>query len=272
MPSRKRKRTVEDTGLLSRTKNTTLFQQYFDNTTVKFNRLIVREMGEPKWYSMKKKELVSVIVLDMHVCTIQRFVRSCISNSREREYMFEKLKGEKCPITLEPINDIPVRNRYVHTGYWFDREKLADFLHTSCDFVHPVTRIELVHQDILEIDPSLIEIYNNRTVIRASMVSRIETVQCIENELEDIYREMIDMAYYTPSRNEFNVNLTYSEVQFEECYKDLLSIDKDRCIIVLKSLPDLLEADTYTGMYISRKRGKELKALVNEFISRANDE
>lgn len=269
---RKRKRESDETVFLSRTRSTDLYRQYFENTTVKSTRAIVKEMGVVKWYSMKKGQLVSIVVLDIYARRIQRFFRTRGSNIRERVDMFSGLEKEKCPITLELIKDIPISNRYTHSNHWFDRENLAAFLRVSCDFVHPVTRVAFTENDIIDIDPSMLTLFNDRLAVRSAMVSRIEMVQCIENELEDIFKEMIDMAYYTQSRREFDANLMFSEIQFEECFKDLLGIDRDRCIVVLKSLPDLINVDSYKGMYLSRKRGKELRTLVKDFIWRTTDE
>lgn len=269
---RKRKRESDETVFLSRTRSTDLYRQYFENTTVKSTRVTVKEMGVVKWYSMKKGQLVSIVVLDIYARRIQRFFRTRGSNIRQRVAMFSGLEQEKCPITLELIKDIPMSNRYTHSNHWFDRENLAEFLRVSCDFVHPVTRVAFTENDIIDIDPSMLTLFNDRLAVRSAMVSRIEMVQCIENELEDIFKEMIDMAYYTQSRREFDANLMFSEVQFEECFKDLLGIDRDRCIVVLKSLPDLIDVDSYKGMYLSRKRGKELRTLVKDFIWRTIDE
>lgn len=272
MNPRKRKRENDETVLLSRARNTGFYRQYFENTTVKSTRTIVRGMGVEKWYSMKKGQLVSIVVIDIYARRIQRFFRTRGSNVKERLEMFNGLEKETCPITLELITDIPLHNRYTHSNHWFDKKSLAEFLRVSYDFVHPVTRVPFTIKDIVDIDPSMLDMFNNRLAVRAAMVSRIEMVQCIENELEDIYKDMIDMAYFTQSRREFDANLMFSEVQFEECFKDLFSIDKDRCIVVLKSLPDLINGDSYDGVYLSRKRGKELRTLVKEFIWRTTEQ
>ncbi len=272
MGTRKRKRGTDEPVLLSRARTTGLYLQHFDTSTVKSTRAIVRDMGVDKWYSMKKGQLVSYVVLDIYARRIQRFFRTRGCSVKERIDVFRGLEKETCPITLELIRDIPLQNRYTHSNHWFDKRSLASFLRVSCDFVHPVTRVEFTMNDIIDIDPSMLDLFKNRSEVRAEMVSRIEMVQCIENELEDIFKEMIDLAYYTQSRREFDANLMFSEVQFEECFKDLLRIDRDRCVVVLRSLPDLIDGDSYRGVYLSRKRGEDLRTLVKDFIWRTTED
>jgi len=236
------------------------------------SRCIVRDMGETKWYAMKKQPLVSIIVLDILVRRLQRFFKTKGGNIKSRERLFQNLKNEICPITLTPILDLPIRDRYWNSNYWFDRKSLSEFLRNSCDFVHPVTRIEFTLQDVMDIDESLKDLFENRERIRSSLVSQMENIQCVENELEDIFIQMIDMAYLAQTGREFNVVMTYSEVQFEECFNDLLRMDRGRCIMALKSLPGLLERNTSSMYGISRRREDELKQLVNEFLFRVNPE
>jgi len=260
------------TKALSNTKSTSLYVHMNTKHTVKSSRCIVRDMGETKWYAMKKQPLVSIIVLDILVRRLQRFFKTKGGNIKSRERLFQNLKNEICPITLTPILDLPIRDRYWNSNYWFDRKSLSEFLRNSCDFVHPVTRIEFTLQDVMDIDESLKDLFENRERIRSSLVSQMENIQCVENELEDIFIQMIDMAYLAQTGREFNVVMTYSEVQFEECFNDLLRMDRGRCIMALKSLPGLLERNTSSMYGISRRREDELKQLVNEFLFRVNPE
>lgn len=275
MPDSKRRRTGEHpivSRALVNTRDTPLYRRRFYLHTVKSARLGARIIGATKWYTMKKNALISIIVLDDLVRRIQRFFRTRGGSVRDRAAMIDGLKGEMCPITLGPISDLSIQNRYWHSNTWFDREGLVQFLRISCDFIHPVTRVAFTREDVNRIDSSLMVLYDSRLSLRSAMVSQMETIQCVENELEDIFKEMIDMACVTPTRNEFNVIMSYSENKFEECFKDLVRMDKERCILALKSLPDLIEGDAYTRVYISRKRGNELRELVREFIYRVNYE
>ena len=274
MPPRKRRRTDDKKSFLDvpflanarfRAKDTSLYTHRSRQHTVKTARSAAKTIGERKWYSMKKNDLVISIVIDEMARKIQRLFKTRGQNIHARESMHRGLRGETCPITLSPISELPIHNRYLHSNCWFDRESLAVYLRTSCDFVHPVTRVKFTLEDIKSIDTTLVLLFENRESLRSCIVSRIETIQCIENELEDIFSEMIEMASSTPTRNEFNVSMSYSEVQFEQCFRDLVTIDRGRCILALKSLPDLLR-----GAYISRKRTKALRELVKEFIFRAN--
>jgi len=273
MPVNKRRRVGEHpaiTRALSNTKGTALYVHMLRKHTVKSARCMVRAMGETKWYAMKKNSLVSIIVLDILVRRLQRFFKTKGGDVKAREKLFQDSKNEVCPITLTPILELPIRDRYWNSNYCFDRKSLSEFLRGSCDFVHPVTRIEFTIHDVMEIDESLGDLFENREQIRSSLVSRMENIQCVENELEDIFIQMIDVACLAQTRREFNVVMTYSEVQFEECFNDLLRMDRGRCIIALKSLPDLLQRNTPSLFGISRRRERELKELVNEFLFRAD--
>lgn len=253
---------------------TKLFQYLHKRHTVQTSRVIVRDLHETKWYRMNKCELISVIAMDTFIRRIQRFYKTRGKSVRDRCELFGGLRGITCPITLIEIEDIPIRDRFLHANQWYDRKSLSDFLRISCDFVSPVTRVEFTLVDVLNIDESLLELYNKRESIRKGIVDRLELIQGVENELEDIFKEMIEMACVTPTRGEFNVIMTYSEIQFEQSYKDLMKLDKDRCIMALTSLPDLLEDNSfnrYSYIDISRKRKKELKELVREFIYKANN-
>jgi hypothetical protein len=271
MPVGKRRRVGEHpvvSAALSRCRETSLFVQQFQRQTVKTARLQVRGTGNKGWYSMKKTNLVCTVVLDIFVKRIQRFVRTRGGNVRKRRAILSGFEGDACSITLTPIADLPVRNRYCSSNHWFDRESLVRYLKTSCDFVHPVTREPFTLEDVQRIDTGLVPIFENRRALRSGLVNRMENIQCVENELEDIFKEMIDVACSTSSRREFNLTMSYSEVQFEECFKDLVHLDRGRCMMALKSLPALIRRDEYTTAYLSRKRDKELKELVREFIYR----
>ena len=267
----KRKRETEpSTTLISRAmtnaKLTLLYSTEFSTHTVKSARPIARRIGTKNWYSMKKPSLVSLIVLEEMARRIQRFVRTKGQNVRDRG-----LEKEFCPITMAPMSSISRRDRFFHSNSWFDRNKLVEFIRMSCDFVHPVTRVEFTREDIKRLDRSLLFLYDKKEETRSSIVSQIETIQCLENELEEIFREMIDMACVTPTRNEFNIIMTYSEFKFEECFKDLARIDRGRCIVVLKSLPGLMDRDRYARALIPKTRAKELKEFINEFMYRARN-
>ncbi len=272
MAAGKRRRSGEHptvARMLASVKGTSTFASQLRRHTVSRARARVRELGERRWYSMKKAGLVAFLVLDALARRIQRFARTRGGNVRRRREMFRGLEEERCAITLASLSDIPVRHRYRNGRSWFDRRSLSRYLRTSCDFVHPVTRVGLTRNEVVDIDAALGPFFENRHAFRTQMVSRMETLQCVENELEDVFREMIEMACVAPTRREFHVTMSYCEVQFEQCFQDLLRLDAGRCVVALKSLPDLIEGDPVLATQLPTRRRRELRELVGEFVCRA---
>lgn len=270
MSIRKRKRSSEEPFIskaIVNVRETGEYRHQFNVRKVQPSKKIVREMGTERWYSMKKRDLISLITLDILVKRIQRLFKTKGGNIKRRNLLTNGLDEYVCPITLEKINDIPIKDRYLHSNYWFDRKSLSGFMRSTCDFIHPVTRKEFTEYDIINIDPNLILIYKHRDSIRSSIVSQITNVQCIENELESIFKEMIETACLSITRNDFNVDLSFSEAHFRESFNDLKRLDRGRCILVLKSLPDLINGDDYVARHIPKRRRIILNQIVKEYIS-----
>lgn len=241
-------------GSVTRISNTTIYKS-LDYMNVKSARFITRNLGYRGWSSEKRRTLLSVIVLDISARMIQSIFKKWMVTTTQI-----------CPITLTKMSKIHPMNRYFHTNTWFDIRELIDFMRVTCDFIHPVTRVEFTKEDINEIDPSLLVLFNSRKMIRSSMASDLQNIQSIENEMEDFFLEIIETAYTTEHFKEFRLIFRHWRDKISECFSDLMYIDPDRCRLALKSLYDLIPNGPYLHVYMSRNRKILIQHMIDHYI------
>lgn len=242
------------TGSIKRISHTNMYRGV-DHMNLNDSRRICRELGYSMWSSSKRSVLLSVIVIDISTRIIQRTMKSWIQNHKNI-----------CPISFTPMSQIHPSNRYFHTNTWFDKIQLSEFIESTCDFVHPVTRVEFTEQDVKQIDPELLTLFNSRLSIRGSMRIDMENIQSIENEMEDFFSEIVETAYTTEDFKEFKIVAKHWNDQLAECFWDLLHIDTDRCRLAIKSLYDRIPTGPYSYVYMSYNRKRIMQMMIQEYI------
>lgn len=216
----------------------------YSNMTIAAAKEVNRRIGTTKWYRLNKDALVAIIVLNKFADKIQAFFKDRVMMHHERV----------CPISLVPMSEIPSNCRFKHSNAWFNKELLALHMSRSSDFVNPVTRVEFREEDVLEIDPELIEKFRNREELRSSLTEDLAIIQSVENELEDVFQCMVEAAQQIRSRMEFTIVFDSLSEDFQECHNDLIGLDNDRSKLTLKSLGDVIRGDPNCPVRMSRKR------------------
>lgn len=136
----------------------------------------------------------------------------------------------------------------------------------TSDFVNPVTRVEFREEDILRIDPGLLEQFKNRKELRSAIAHDMAMVQSVENELEEVFQNMVEAAEVIPSRMEFRIVFDNLSPDFHQCLDDLVEIDIDRANLAIKSLRDLIAGDPNNPVRMSRKREVILRHFLDSQV------
>lgn len=234
-------------GAVVRCKRTKAFADAYRVTTLVAAREMNRKLGTPKWYCLGKSNLVAHLVVNRSAETIQRFLRRRRRRRRQADGV--------CPISLVPVSQIPLKRRFRHLNTCFDTKFLALHMVTTSDFANPVTRVEFREEDVRRIDPGLIEHFRNRKRMRASLKEDMAIAASVENEMEDVFHDMVDAAREIPSKMEFRMVFDDLAQDFQQCHADLVEIDRDRSSLALKSLGDFIRGDPgRRAVHMSKKR------------------
>lgn len=261
MPKRKRQKDDHVEAIIPRAmmkcKNTKTYQIVFANSNVHDAKTIVRKMGNPKWYSLKKKNLVSFITLDIFARRITKIMRKninlnyCIDGVSDlirtlvktREHPMEDNR-ERCPITMDYITDIEKGDIFQHGKTYFNAKSLVDYLNDSYDFKNPVTGIQFLRKDIDTLQRQtgcrdLLTTYLSRERNRTSLTNEMNHFIIYERELEENFSQIINVSG-TPI---FFIVLSESEGIIHQTIRDMFTINEDRAEIVLKSLLSMVKGD-----------------------------
>lgn len=263
-------RLVRDAAV--RCKRTKAYAHLYSALTLVVARRANRRIGTTGWYRMNKDALVATVVLHQLARRIQRCFRKYASpaddddsgcdGSDEDHDLLSGGGAQVCPLSLVPISEIHRKHRYVHSNTCFNREFLAQHMSITSDFINPVTRVEFAEEDVLRIDPTLVEQFRNRKELRHSLVEDMAMVQSVENELEEVFQDMVEAAQEIPSRREFRIVFDNLSEDFQERHDDLVEIDRDRSRLTLKSLESAIRGDPAHPVHISRKR----EAILRNFL------
>ncbi|CAN0562176.1 unnamed protein product [Ectocarpus sp. 12 AP-2014] len=215
-----------------------------------------RRIGTANWYRLKKDALVATIVLHHFAEEIQRFFRHVVVTTHDRD---DDTNTAVCPISLKPVAEIPCTHRFRHGNIWFNKEILAQYMRKTSDFINPVTRVELREEDVLRIDPGLINQYQHRKELVACMAEDMALVQSVENELEEVFQDMVEAAQEIPTRMEFRIVFDNLAEDFQQCHGDLIELDRERSVLTMKSLGDLVDGDPTRRVHMSKKRERILR-------------
>ncbi|CAM9109581.1 unnamed protein product [Ectocarpus sp. 12 AP-2014] len=240
-----------------RCKLTQAFSSVHGATTIARAKLANRRLGTTKWYRLNKEALVAVIVLNHFARKIQRLFKHVVAT----KHVLSRGDSDagRCPISLVPMSDIPRGHRFTHCNIWFNRQVLAQHMYKTNDFINPVTRVEFHEKDVAEIDPGLIDRFRRRKELRACLAEDMAMVQSVENELEEVFQDMVEAAQEIPSRAEFRIVFDNLAGDFQECHADLIELDRDRSVLVLKSLGDIICGDPTQPVHMSKKRERILR-------------
>jgi len=247
-------------GSTKRISNTNIYRS-LDYLNVKSARKLARGVGYTRWFSAKRYPLLSVVVIRISATIIQKFMKSWFENSK---YI--------CPISFIPMTQIPLKYRYFHTNTWFDKRQLSEFIDVTCDFTHPLTRVEFTEEDVVQINPSLVTLFNSRVSIRSAIKMDMETIQSLENEMEQIFSEIIKTAYTTENFSEFRLLFGHWHDKLSECFWDLYQLDIDRCTMAIKSLTDFIPAGPYLYVYMSYNRKRLMEAMIRGYMVQIDSE
>lgn len=242
-------------------KKTTIYSSAYHVMTLASAKQVNRRIGTAKWYRLNKDALVAILVLNQFAEKIQKFFKHVVTIG---DNTCADSNSKVCPISLVPMSDIPYRYRFKHCDTWFNREFLAQHMRRTSDFINPVTRVEFHEEDVLKIDPCLIKQFRNRKELRAGLAEDMAMVQSVENELEDVFKTMVEAAQEIPSRMEFRQVFDNLAEDFQECLDDLIELDRGRSSLVLKSLPDIISGDPTRPMHMSKKRERILRQFVKD--------
>ena len=271
IPATKKKKIVRDNTpddlkvvqhAIDRCKNTNAYVSAYRAINIDSAKQITRRMGTAKWYRFNKDVLVSIIILNQFAEKIQRFFREVVVRRGRGEHHVEDL----CPISLVPMSSIPYSRRFKHSNTWFDKSSLIKHMLITSDFTHPVTRVEFGEEDVLKISPELMNHYRSRKQNRSSLHRIMEVIQHLENELEAIFKTMVEAAEEIPTRIEFRIVFNNLSEDFHECYDDLAMVDIDRATLTIKSLGDFIKGHPARPVIMSRKR----KRILKDFLSDQN--
>lgn len=248
-------------GATARCKHTNAYADAYNVFTLAAVKRMNRRIGTIKWYRLNKDALVATLVVNRFAKKIQKFFRDTVMvNDRDDDDDDTKCSSSKvCPISLVPMSEIPHGHRYRHTNTWFDRTFLAKHMSKTSDFINPVTRMEFREEDILKIDPALMKLYWNRKEIRATLAQDMAMVQSVENEMEEVFQIMVEAAEEIPSRREFRIVFDNLAEDFQECHGDLIELDRDRSVLALKSMGDVIRGDPNHPTIMSKKRERILR-------------
>ena len=267
-PAAKKKRLTRETTQAAhatiKCKETPTFAAAYDAMTLVSARQANKRIGTANWYRLKKDALVATIVLNHFAEKIQRFFRHVVVTTHDRDDF--NPSTAVCPISLKPIAEIPCGHRFRHGNIWFNREILAQYMRKTSDFINPVTRVELREEDILRIDPRLINQYKHRKELAACMAEDMAIVQSVENELEEVFQEMVEAAQKIPTRMEFRTVFDNLSQDFQECHRDLTGLDRARSVLTMKSLGDLVDGDPTRRIHMSNKRERILRHFLKTQI------
>jgi len=268
MPKRRRSRSIDEThesgnnamvqSAMRRSKKHYMYNFMFSQNTVVDLREMVRGYGQKGWYNLKKHNLVVVVVLNMCSSTISHFFRNIVKIARKRA-IDEAVRSADtvCPISLVPVSELLFP--YVHDKIVFSRDDLVTFFMSSYNFTNPITRREFTETEILRFgSPTLLDVFTNRVHLRIDAVYEIQHFSFLEVELENCIKRMVSMYHYHEQDLFDQIS-----VMLENTWKEMLELDKNRTLCVLKSMFDFI------NLYTVRRK-KWASVIVNDLISRSN--
>lgn len=238
MSSSKRLKLSPGDYMTRKTKHHPRYAEVVSNNSVTELRKEARSIGTKRWYSLKKTDLASSIVVHESACVVAKFFQNIVHCKRSRTYRSQALAGAQCPISLASISEMDFHDTYVHGGFVFSKEAVLEYIDTSVDFLNPITRTMMHYHDIQRLGcPYACEKYRNRVALRQKEVGAVQHFSFLEGEIENIMTGLLQDKYHYASCEDF----TRAMASFHQTWRAMKNIDRNRTICVLKSLKQLSE-------------------------------
>lgn len=258
--TKKRKRSIDETcsstfntcyqQSMRKTKLHPSYSDTYAHHTVPVLREMVRKIGNKKWYSLRKPNLVSVVMVYRSACVIEIFFKTVLQKHRDSVLETNIRDGSKCPMTLDLISDIDRSNIFVHDGVTFSKKELYEYMMVSVDFCNPITRKMMSYFDIERLslqnpvmvpgNLNILDKYNNRIYLRGLEVESIRDFSFWEIELDNLLIRLARL-YYDQGTEEFND----AYLKFHNTWTEMRRICRNRTLVILISLKQ--RADSFRG-------------------------
>jgi len=251
--------------VLSNVKKTVLYDVMYETHTIKSSILLSKYFQIKGISKFKKADIVATVVTNMFVNRIQKqFHRS------QRKLPCDYNEEDHCLISMEPLYEIPQRNRYTHSNCFFDKEQLALNMYKSSDFLHPITRVEFTIQEVITIDPNLENMFKNRIELQEIQSQNTNLVQNFENEMETLFNSMLAVVSEVSSNRELRITLDYLQDKFSQELENLIILDNDRARIMIKSFVLHTEKIQETSFSITQDRSDLILRILYKYALRTN--
>ena len=253
--TKKRKRSIDETcsstsnacyqQSMRKTKLHPGYYETYSSHTVPILREMVRKIGNKKWYSLRKPNLVSVLMMYRSACIIENFFKMVLQKHRDSVLETNIKDGSKCPITLDLVSEIDKNNIFVHDGVAFSKKELYEYIMISVDFCNPITRKMMSYFDIerlslLSDNLNILDKYKNRIYLRKIEVESIRDFSFWEIELDNLLIRLARL-YYDQGTEAFND----AYLKFHNTWVEMRRICRNRTLVILMSLKQ--RADSFRG-------------------------
>lgn len=223
---------------LARVKNSSLCARH-GQATAAVLRQRVRLLGYRKWYCLKKKALVGVIVVDESVRIIVRVFRSMLQHKRRQLIALRVAAGSQstCPICMTPLQELREDELFAHDGFVFCKEDIVSFISSGYNFSNPITRRHIDMHDVRTLgSDDLCDAYGKRETLRKGVVDSYSHFFFMENDVPVTYRQLLSVV-------EFSGTSMFHEQLFKELFANfdrqvhqMSQNDAKRTVCVLNSL------------------------------------
>lgn len=124
------------------------YRKLFSDNTVSVLRQRAKSAGTKKWYSLRKGNLASAIIIHDSAVVVTKFFHKIVDAKRLAVYQTASRTGSTCPISLVLISELHPDDVFVHGNIVFSKESLLDYVRVSVDFLNPITRTMMHLHDI----------------------------------------------------------------------------------------------------------------------------
>ena len=219
------------------------YTKVFSENTVSVLRQKARSAGTKGWYSLRKGNLASAVIIHDAAVTVTNFFRRVVDAKRLGVYESHARNNATCPISLTLVTDLENDDVFVHAGIVFSKQSLLDFMLATVDFRNPVTRTMMHLYDIERLGcPHVLDKYKDRERLRCVKVISIRQFSFLETELENILTSLLQ-HYYCGDDDFFATTLR----AFQQTWREMKRTDRNRTICVLRSLEHNVKFSHYNG-------------------------
>ena len=208
------------------------YREVFSENTVLVLRQKARSAGTKGWYSLRKGNLASAIIVHDSAMTVTKLFHDLVEAKRLEVYETHRSNGSSCPISLTPVSELNADDIYVHGGVVFSKESALGYVRASADFLNPITRTMMHLHDIERLGCQYaLDKYRDRVVLRDREINSIRQFSFLETELENLLFSLVH-NYYHRDTEFFMDTLT----AFQQTWIQMKNTDRNRTVCVLRSL------------------------------------